>query len=660
MADFQINVLGGLEIAGPGEKSLTRKARAVAAYLALQRGQPQSRERIAALFWENSPEEQARTNIRQCLSTLRKLFAGALIAESDAVCLDPAAVAVDVERFEGLIGQDDRQALEAAVGLYKGELLEGLALKEEAFEAWLRTERERYRGLMVDGLIRLVGHCETAKDTGAGVKFATRLLALDPLNETVHCMIMRAYAAQGRYDAALKQYEVCRDVLRRELGVEPQPETRALGDRLRSERKTSGANQTDDAAVPTVAAGLERLGIDFSLPSKPSIIVMPFNDLSAHGGLSHLAEGIRIDVQSALVKISGLFVISAGSATTYANRTVRPEQVTQEMGVRYVLEASLQGSNEQIRLTAQLNDGTSGQVVWSERYDRKLDDNFLIQDEIVDRIVTSLDVALVSGEQARVWRKTLRNPKALELYYKGLELLTTFDKQSVTDARRLFEKVAEIAPDVTLGPTLVAFCHYWDATMGWSANPKDALNEAASWSQRAAAMDDADGQAHAILAHVELLRGRHGQALEIAEEAIRIRPICANTNALFGNILLYCGRPNDAVERVRAAIRFAPVYASWWVEILASAYRDVGQNELAIAAVNELLRKNPDSPNGLAILASVLVVDNRLHEAKAVAARLMALDPEFSLSRYAARHPYQDEKQLKVQLANLRKAGLAN
>ena len=660
MADFQINVLGGLEIAGPGEKSLTRKARAVAAYLALQRGQPQSRERIAALFWENSPQEQARTNIRQCLSTLRKLFAGALIAESDAVCLDPAAVAVDVERFEGLIGQDDRQALEAAVGLYKGELLEGLALKEEAFEAWLRTERERYRGLMVDGLIRLVDHCETAKDTGAGVKFATRLLALDPLNEIVHCTLMRAYAAQGRYDAALKQFEVCKDVLRRELGVEPQPETRALGDRLRSERKTSGANQIDEAAVPTIAAGLERLGIDFSLPLKPSIIVMPFNDLSAHGELSHLAEGIRIDVQSALVKISGLFVIAAGSAATYAKRTVRPEQVTQEMGVRYVLEASLQGSNEQIRLTAQLNDGTSGQVVWSERYDRKLDDNFLIQDEIVERIVTSLDVALVSGEQARVWRKTLRNPKALELYYKGLELLTTFDKQSVTDARRLFEKVTEIAPDVTLGPTLVAFCHYWDATMGWSANPEDALNEAASWSQRAAAMDDADGQAHVILAHVELLRGRHGQALAIAQEAISIRPLCANTNALFGNILLYCGRPKDAVERVRAAIRFAPVYASWWVEILASAYRDAGQNELAIAAINELLRKNPDSPNGLAILASVLVVDNRLQEAKAVAARLMALDPDFSLSRYAAQHPYQDEKQLKVQLENLRKAELAD
>jgi len=658
MADVKINLLGGLQIASFGEKPLTRKAKAVAAYLVLQRGQPQSRERIAALFWENSPEEQARTNLRQCLSTLRKHFEDALIAESDAVLLDPSAVDTDLGRFEALIGREDLEALKEAAGIYSGNLLEGFAFKEEAFEAWIRTERERYRSLMVDGLIRLIGQSEAARDTGSAARFAARLLALDPLNEAVHRALMRAYAAQGRYDAALKQFETCKDVLRRELGVEPQPETRALGDRLRSDRKSRGDRPTDSAAASSIASELDRLGIDFSLPSKPSVILMPFNDLSANGELGHLAEGIRIDVQSALVKISGLFVIAYGSAETYANRAVRPEQVSQEMGVQYVLEASLQGKSDQIRVTAQLNDGTSGQVVWSERYDRKLDSDFLIQDEIVDRIVTSLDVTLVSGEQARVWRKTFRNPEALALYYKGLELLTTFDEQSVAAARQLFEKVSKISPNVTLGPTYVAFCHYWDATMGWVDDPEKALDKAANWSHRAAAMHDADGQAHAILAHVELLRRQHVRALEIAEEATRLRPLCANTNALFGNILLYCGRPKEAVERVRKAIRSAPVYASWWVEILASAHRDAGQNELAIAAANELLRKNPESINGLLILVSALVAEKRLQIAKGHAARIMQLDPEFSLSRYSAQHPYQDEKRLKSQLAVLRKAGL--
>jgi len=658
MTDLKINVLGGLEIAGSGAKPLTRKAKAVAAYLALQRGQPQSREKIAAMFWENSPEEQARTNLRQCLSTLRKHFDSALITEFDAISLDPSAVEVDAYRFEELIGGEDHKSIEAAVALYKGDLLEGFGLKEEAFEAWIRMERERCRTLFVDGLLRLVDHREASKDAGAVVKLAARLLALDPLNERAHRSLMSAYASQGRHDAALKQFEICRNVLDRELGVPPQPETVELRNRLRSDRKSRGESQNTVTPPANFASELDALGIDFSTPSRPSIILTPIKDLSPNGELSHFAEGIRIDVQCALVKISSLFVIAAGSAAIYADRPSRPEQVSQEMGVRFVFEGSIQGNAEHIRVTAQLTDGLSGQVVWSERYDRKLDNSLEVQDEIVERIVTSLDVKLVSGEQAKVWRKTIRDPKALELYYKGLEILNEFDKQNVATARRLFEKVTEISPSVTLGPTLVAFCHYWDVTMGWGADHGESLSQAAEWSRRAAAMEDAAGQAHAILAPVRLLQGKHREALEISAEAISIRPHGANANALAANILLCCGRPKDSIERVKSAIRFAPVYASWWVEILATAHRDAGQNELAIAAANELLRKNPESTNAFLILAGALVAENHLEAAKSHGAKVLTLDPEFSLSRYAAQHPYQDQEPFRRHLANLRKAGL--
>ena len=661
MSDLKISVLGRLEIAGGDAgaiTSLTRKTKAVAAYLALQRGQPQARDRIAALFWEDSPGEQARTNLRQCLSALRKHFDRALVATADEVYLDPAAVDLDAERFESLIAHDHREPLEEAAAIYRGDLLDGFSVKEDAFEAWIRVEREHYRTLMVDGLLRLVNRCEEAKDFGAAIRFATRLQLLDPLNERIHRSLMRAYAAQGRHDAALKQFKTCRDMLERELGVQPQAQTRALHDTLRAERRSLGAVENDAAPVLNVTSEFDALGVDFSLPSKPSIILMPIKDLSSNGAHGHLATGLRIDMQSALVKISGLFVIAAGSAAIYNDQDVGPEKVAHEMGVRHVLECTIQGSDEQIRVNAQLCDGVSGQIVWSERYDRKLDGNFLIQDEIVEKIVASLDVELVGGEQARVWRKTLRDPKALEFYYKGLELLAVFDKQNVALARTLFERVAKIAPNVTLGPTCVAFCHYWDATKGWSTNTDTALDEAVRWSEKAATMEDADGQAHAILAHVKLLRGQHDEALEIAEEAIRIRPLCANTNALSGNILLYCGRPTDAIDRVKLAIRLAPVYASWWVEILAFSYMDAGQTALAIAAASELLRKAPDSIAGLIVLTSALVADKRLQTAQRHAARILALEPGFSLSKYALQHPYQDGAAFKRRLAMLRKAGL--
>jgi len=417
--------------------------------------------------------------------------------------------------------------------------------------------------------------------------------------------------------------------------------------------------EAPDAAGPAESLPPQCRGLGLPLPSKPSVILMPFKDHSAGGELGYMAEGIRIDVQCALVKITGLFVISAGTGSAvYADREVSSQQVSREMGVQYVLEGSVRGNSERIRVMAQLSDGTNGQVLWTEQYDRVIDDSFIVQDEIAQKIITSMDVKLVSGEQAKVWRKTLRNPKALELYYRSLDRLSDFDKNGVTDARHMAEKVSEISPDVALGPTLVAFCHYWDATMGWSDDIEESLDRASEWAVRAAAMEDASGEAHIILAHVKLLRGNHNEAETIAEEAVKIRPQCANTNALSANILVYCGKPIKAIERVKAAIRYSPVYASWWFEILAAAYRDAGQPDKAAMAAREALRLRPDSTNGLALLSTILITAGSDTLARETAAQILAADPTYSLQAYSRMHPYRDSSTLDAQLVQLRQAGL--
>ncbi len=398
--------------------------------------------------------------------------------------------------------------------------------------------------------------------------------------------------------------------------------------------------------------------LDLPLPAKPSIIVLPFKNLTEDPEQGHLAEGIRIDIQTALVKISGLFVIAAGPANSYRDRDVAPAQVGKEMGVQFVLEGAVQRSGDQVRITTQLTDAEKVQSVWAERYDRKLDDTFSVQDEITEKVVTALDVKLVGGEQAKVWRKTLRDPKALELYYRGIELFMRFDKQSLAAARQLFETVSRMAPNVALGPTNVAFTHWWDAIMEWSDSAADSLAQAGTWAERAAAMDDADGQGHIVLAHVHLLNRRHDDALRVGEEAVSIRPLCANTNALFGNILVYCGQPATAIDRVKNAMRYAPVYASWWVNVLATAYRDSGQYGRAISAAKEALRLNPSDPDARAILASACVAGGWLEIAREIASNILELDPHFSLSSYARRQPYQDQAKLEGVLGNLREAGL--
>ena len=398
--------------------------------------------------------------------------------------------------------------------------------------------------------------------------------------------------------------------------------------------------------------------LDLPLPAKPSIMLMPFKNLSGDPEQEHIVQGIRLDVDQALRKIAGMIVIANGPALSYKAREVAPAQVGKEMGIHHILEGAIRKSGDRIRINVQLFETENGQSVWSERYDRVFDDTFAVQDEITEKIVTALDVNLVAGEQARVWHKTLRDPKALELYYRGLDHMMRMDKESMSASRQYFEAVADMAPEVALGPTFVAFTHWMDAVRGWSESVEASLNSAGEWAEKAVALEDADGQGHIVLAHVHLINRRHDEALRVAEEAVRIRHSCANTNALYGNILLYCGQPREAIRRVKIAIRHSPVYSPWWVDILAMAYRDSEQFGLAISAAKEALRLNPADRDGQITLASACAASGWMEVARETAGAILEAEPQFTLSSYAETQPYADPEVLAKIIDDLRATGI--
>ena len=235
MATLSLGLFGGFQARlGVGEvlHLPSRKAQGLLAFLALRPGQPYSREKLAALLWGDTADEQARHSLRQTLCVLRKALPPtkppSLLIRGETVALNPAAVTVDVATFEGLVTQGTPGALERAAALYQGELLEGLGLREEAFEEWLRAERERLHELAIHALAKLLAHQARTGATEGAIQTAVRLLALDPLQEPVHRTLMRLYVKQGRRGAALRQYQTCLGVLRRELSVEPEPETTRL------------------------------------------------------------------------------------------------------------------------------------------------------------------------------------------------------------------------------------------------------------------------------------------------------------------------------------------------------------------------------------------------------------------------------------------------
>lgn len=328
------------------------------------------------------------------------------------------------------------------------------------------------------------------------------------------------------------------------------------------------------------------------------------------------------------------------------------------VGVRYVLEGTVQRAGERVRVSVELADTKASTVAWSERYDRTLDDTFALQDEIAEHVVTTLDVKLSSGEQARIWRKCLTDTKARDHFYSGLHEFFKMSAESNARARARFERVSSLAPESPLGPTWVALCCWFEATRTWGDDPQAARQRAGEWAERAVQSEDADGQAHTVLGNVRLLEGRHEEALEIARNAVKIRPGCTNSNGFLANVLLHCGECDDAIVHVRRAIRLSPVYPPWFLEILAAAYRDAGQVGFAISVAREALRIVPTSVNGRVLLVSALARGGSPAEARSIGREIVELDPGFSSTRCVEALPYRDRAVVARIGDDLRSCGL--
>jgi DNA-binding SARP family transcriptional activator/predicted ATPase len=279
MGLLTLRLFGGFEARLLAGRPLTlprKKARALLAYLALRQGQPQPRDKVTALLWGDKEEEQARHSLRQAISTIKKTLSHAspksLVLEGDTIALAPSAVETDAVLFERFVAEGSPSALERATQLYRGEFLEGLDVKEEMFEEWLMTERERLRELALDASAKLLSHQLKNNLDEAAIQTALHLLHLDPLQESVHQILMRLYSKNGRRSAALMQYQRCIEVLQRELGVEPEPETKQVyQDILQRVSRTPPAEITRIRLADRRHRKSTRIPLDLHTPEIPLI-----------------------------------------------------------------------------------------------------------------------------------------------------------------------------------------------------------------------------------------------------------------------------------------------------------------------------------------------------------------------------------------------------
>jgi adenylate cyclase len=394
-------------------------------------------------------------------------------------------------------------------------------------------------------------------------------------------------------------------------------------------------------------------------PEKPSIAVLPFTNMSSDPGQDYLSDGITESVITTLSKIPNLFVIARNSTFYYKGKQVKIQQAAAELGVRYVLEGSVQRTGDRIRVNAQLIDASTGSHLWADRYDRGMKDIFAVQDDITIEITRALRVELIEGDQARLWAK--QETKNLEAYEKALQaraLSQRGTRQDNTRARQLFGEAIELDPGFVSAYAALGWTYFWDARFGWSENKDESLGKAFEQATNAISLDDNLEDGHLLLAAIHLLRQDWDRANIEAERAVALNPNGADAYSVLAGIVSCCGRWEEGIAYAQRAIQlnpFPPVHYYHW---LGRAYFMTSRYGEAVTTWRKALRVNPDYLDAHLYLAACFASMGRRREAAAEAAEVLRLDPEFSIDSYVRTLPFRNEEDIKRHVASLAKAGL--
>jgi serine/threonine protein kinase/tetratricopeptide (TPR) repeat protein len=396
-----------------------------------------------------------------------------------------------------------------------------------------------------------------------------------------------------------------------------------------------------------------------STPTKPSLAVLPFVNLTDDPEQDYFAAGLSADINADLVKVSGLFLISQTTTQFYANKTINPQKVGRELGVRHILVGTVRRAGSQVRITTQLVDTQTGEPVWADRFDGKLDDLFALQDEITEQIVTALDVELLSGEGARITRRSIKNPKARDLFYRALPLVSGQTREHLQEGRRLLAEAARIEPDSPVPSVWTAWTHYFEVRLGLNDSPEESLDSAKAFADKSIELDDPSGMAYMLKGALHLVHHEHEKALEASEKALADRPSCPWAFALKGTICNYTGRPSEAIDLARQAIRLTPLFPPLFPAVLATGHYLCEQPEEAIGAARGAIELSPDNLEVQVILAGALAAAGHPDQADSSLQEIRRIKKDFSLDGFAGSQPFKDPADLDRMLADLRAAGLS-
>ena len=400
-------------------------------------------------------------------------------------------------------------------------------------------------------------------------------------------------------------------------------------------------------------------GKALSLPDKPSLAVLPFQNLSGDPKEGYFSDGLTEDIITNLSKVPNIFVVARNSSFAYRDKPVKVQRVAEDLGVRYVLEGSIQKSGERVRITTQLIDALKGYHIWSELYDQEIRDIFEIQDKITLEILKALDVKLTYGEGGVIHGKGTSNLDAYIKFLKARDLILQYNRESNFEARQLAEEVIRLDPNFPSGYHALAVVINLDVWLGISKSPKESFTKAIKLEQKALSLDDEYAQSHAHIGILYVMIGDYERGIAEGKRAVEIAPNLADAHAYFVKTLSYSGRPREALAHIEKAFRLNPVGPStYYYHHAAVTYRLIGQYADGIKMCKELLSQWPDNLLGQVELAMNYAAWSHDNEARAAANDVLRIDPHFSAQRFARIYPYKDPDETARTLELLHRAGL--
>jgi len=623
----KINVLGRFKAYrsnGEPVEIPSKKALALVGYLAVEEG-PIPRETLATLLWADTGDERARHNLRQALSKIRHCCDSLVAVNGDCLELDSRNCETDVAHFEVLASNDDPGQLRQCLDLYRGELLEGINPREPEYADWLMLARARLRNMACQVANRLGRVLAEQGRSEESIKAYCALLEIDPAHELAHRALMDLYARAGRRSDALRQYRICAEALDRELGVEPDAETKRHYEELRGNA---------GPAEPTIDIDLAAQANEATSP--PAIAVLPLKNLSASNE-AYFADGMAEDLITALSCFHSLVVIARGSSFAFRDSDSTDQAIARELGAQYLVRGSVQRSGSRVRINVQLLDAEAGLQVWGHRYDREMEDVFVLQDEITSTLVSTLAGRVEAARLAQARKAQPERLDAHDLLLRGKDHHHRFTPEDCKICIELFERAVKRDPDYAAAYAWLA-CGLGQAMVFGLDDIPSLFSRCQVAVEKGLSLDENDSECHRVLAQVNLERGNLNRSLQHQERALFLNPNDDRIVNAMGEVLVFFGRVEEAEHWVRKSMRLNPYHPSRYWSHLVRALFHQGRLEETLDALNHIDKPRRDD------LAYRVAALERFGDAEAAfrtAKRLREEHHDFEPVEFAASLPFQ-------------------